>query len=185
MFLSTPVLQIIFSVTENLFSTYTEYEHEFEIGAGEKIVAYSYGNVNLRMSDLKGNINTLTVTNVSWALELGHNLLSIIPLARKSNEVFLRKAGQPSEIVVDEKVFGLADIIENQYVIRLAETPKPATVNRVTAPTIETWHAPMRHLGYKSLLELLNLAHGIEIRRPAPTEICSGCMKDRSQRKPF
>ena len=54
---------------------------------------------------------------MSWALELGHNLLSTIPLARKDVEIYLRKAGQPSEIVVDEEIFGLANIIENHYVI--------------------------------------------------------------------
>ena len=173
-----------FFSNRDLFSTYTEYEHEFETGTGEKIAAHGYGNIDLRMNDLTGNVNTLTVTNVSWAPELGHNLLSTIPLARKGVEVCLRKAGQPSKIVVDEEVFGLADIIENQYVIRLAETPKPAIVNRVKAPTIETWHARMGHLGYRSLLELPKLAHRIEIKGPAPMEICGGCMKGRSQRKP-
>ncbi len=87
------------------------------------------------------------------------------------------KAGQPSEIIVDEEVFGLANIIKNQYVIRLAETPKPGIDNRVTALTIETWHPRIGHLGYRSLLELPNLANEIEIKGPAPTEIC------RSQRK--
>ncbi len=95
-----------FFSNRDLFSIYTEYEHGFETGAGENIVAHGYGNVDLRMSDLKGNINTLTVTNVSWTPELGHNLLNTIPLARKGIEVFLRKAGQPSKIVVDEEVFG-------------------------------------------------------------------------------
>ncbi len=136
------------------------------------------------MSDLKSNINTLTVTNVSWAPRLGHNLLSTIPLVRKGIEVLFRKAGQPSEIVVDEEVFGLADIIENEYVARLAEIPKPAIVNRVIAPTIATWQARMRDLGYRSLLEIQKLAHEMEIRGPAPTEISSGCIKSRSQRKP-
>ncbi len=127
-----------FFSNRDLFSTYKKYKHEFETKVGEKIVAYGYSNVDLRMRDLKGNINTLTVTNVSLAPKLGHNLLSTIPLARQSIQVFLRKASQPSKIVVDEEVFGLADIIKNQYVIRLAETPKPATVNRVTASTIAT-----------------------------------------------
>ena len=173
-----------FFSNQDLFSIYTEYKHEFEIGIREKIAAHGYGNVDFRMTDLTDYVNTLTVTNVSWVLELDHNLLSTIPLARKGIEVCLRKAGQPSEIVVDEEVFGLADIIENQYVIRLAETPKPATVNRVTAPTIETWHARMGHLGYRSLLELPKLAHGIEIKGSAPMEICGGCMKGRLQQKP-
>ena len=48
-----------------------EYEHEFEIRTGEKIVVYGYGNVNLRMSDLKGNTNILIVTNMSWVSKLG------------------------------------------------------------------------------------------------------------------
>ncbi len=98
--------------------------------------------------------------------------------------MFFRKAGQPSEIVIDEEVFGLADIIKNQYLIQLAEILKPAIINRVTALTIEIWHAQMEYLGYKSLLELPKLANGIEIKGPVPTEICSGYMKGRSQRKP-
>ncbi len=54
-----------FFSNRDLFSTYTEYEHLFEIRTGEKISAHSYGNVDLRMSDHQGNTNTLTVTNVS------------------------------------------------------------------------------------------------------------------------
>ena len=147
-----------FFSNRDLFSTYTEYEHEFETGSGEKIAAHGYGNVDLRMSDLKGNINTLTVTNVSWAPELGHNLLSTIPLAKKSVELFLRKTGQTSKIIVDKEVFDLVNIIKNQDVIRLAKNPKIAMVNQVTALTIETWHAQIGHLGYKSLLALPKLA---------------------------
>ena len=96
----------------------------------------------------------------------------------------LRKAGQPLEIIVNEEVFCLANIIENLFVIRLAEIPKPAIVNRVTAPTIETWHTRMGHLRYRSLLELPKLAHGIEIKGPALVEICGRCIKGRSQQKP-
>ena len=95
--------------------------------------------------------------------------------------MFLRKARRPSEIVIDEEVFGLADMIENQYFIRLAETSKHATVNRVIAPNIETWQARMRHLRYKSLLELPKLTNRIEIKGPAPTQICSRCIKGRSK----
>ena len=125
----------------DLFSIYTEYKHKFEIGSGKKIAAHGYGNVDLRMSDLKGNSNTLTITNISWALDLSHNLLSSIPLAKKGVKVFLKKIGQPSESVVDEEVFGLAGIIKNQYVIRLTKNPKPATVNQVIATTIKIWRA--------------------------------------------
>ena len=65
------------------------------------------------MCDIGGNVNTLTVTNVTLALELGHNLLSTISLAKKSFEVFLRKLGRPSELYFEGEVVGLANIIEN------------------------------------------------------------------------
>ena len=122
----------------DLFSTYTEYKYKFGIKTGEKIAACNYGNINLRMTDCTGNIHTSTITNMSWRSELDYNLLSTILLARKSVEVSLKKAGQPSKIVIDKKVLGLANIIKNQYVIRLAETPKLTTVNWVIAPTIKT-----------------------------------------------
>lgn len=112
-----------------MFSTYAEYEHQFETRIGEKISTYGYGNVKIKISDHQGNINILTVTNMSRALELSHNLLNTMLLARKVVEIFLRKAGQPSKIIIDEEIFDLADIIENQYVIWLTETLKSATVN--------------------------------------------------------
>ena len=83
------------------------------------------------MCDISGNVNTLTVTNVSWAPELGHNLLSTIPLAKKGFELFLRKLGRPSELYFEGKIVGLADIIENQYIVRLAEDSESGTVNMV------------------------------------------------------
>lgn len=56
----------------------------------EKIATYGYGNVDLRLSDYKNNITILTITNISWALQLSYNLLNIMPLAKKSIKVFLR-----------------------------------------------------------------------------------------------
>lgn len=106
----------------------------------QKIVAHGYDNVDLEISDLQDKVNILTVTNVSWVSDLSHNLLSTIPLAKKSIEMFLKKTRQPTEIVIDEEIFGIANIIKNQYVIRLDKILKSATINQITAPTIETWY---------------------------------------------
>lgn len=54
---------------------------------------------------------------MSWVLELDHNLLRTISLAKKDVEVFLKKASQLLEIIVDKEIFDLANIIENQYII--------------------------------------------------------------------
>ncbi len=119
----------LFFCNRDLSTIYREYENEFQTGTGQKIAAHCYGNVHLRLSDHEGNITILTVTKVSWAAQLGHNLLNTIPLANKGIEVFLRKVGQPSEIIADDKRFRLADMIWNQYVIRLAENPRLVTFN--------------------------------------------------------
>lgn len=50
---------------QNLFKTYIKYKHKFETELGQKIVTHSYGNVDLEISDLQDNVNTLTTTNVS------------------------------------------------------------------------------------------------------------------------
>ncbi len=136
------------------------------------------------MCDISGNVNTLTVTNVSLALELGHNLLSIIPLAKKGFEVFLRKLGCPSELYFEGEVVGLADIIENQYIVRLAEDPESATVNMAVSSSIKTWHSRLAHLSYKAVVQLASMVLGIRLKSPLPEEICGGCMVGRQRRKP-
>ena len=69
------------------------------------------------------NINVLTVRNVSWAPDLGHNLLSTILLAIKGVEVFLRKIGVATQILHEGKIHGLADVIDRHYVLRI-KTPE-------------------------------------------------------------
>ena len=104
------------------------------------------------MSDFKGIINILIIINIRWALELSHNLLHTIFLAKKDIKIFWRNIGQISKIVIDDEVFGLADIIENQYIIWLAEDLKPAIVKWVATLIIETLYAWMGYLEYRSLI---------------------------------
>lgn len=126
-----------------------------------------------------------TVISVSGVPKLGHNFLNIILLAGKNIEIFLRKAGQSSKIIVDKEIFDLADMIKNHYVIRLVDTPKPTTINQVTAPRIKTWYVQIEPLEYRFLLKLSKLAKKIEIKGPGPTEICSRYINNPLQRKSF
>ncbi len=52
---------------------------------------------------MSGKANTLTVTNVSWASDLGHNLLSTVPLAKKGIEVFLKKKVAYRKFILKKK----------------------------------------------------------------------------------
>lgn len=149
----------------------------------EKVTAQGYGEVILQLQLSNGTINTLPVTNVSWALDLGHNLFSTIPLAKKRIEIFLRRTDQPSEIYFEDKIVRLADIIDNQYVIRLAK-PLDPKVNVVKNPTPEIWPAWLGHLSYGVMQKLASVALGMTLNGPIPTEICGGCKVSRQQRQP-
>lgn len=120
------------------FSIYIKYKNGFKTKIREKIATHNYGNIELKMSDYQGNINILTVINISWAAELNHNLWYTIPLTKKDVNVFLSEAGWLSGITINEKVFSLANIIENQYVVQLIKILKPAKVKWVIALTIKT-----------------------------------------------
>ncbi len=99
---------------------------------------------------------------MSLAPELGHNPFSTIPLAKKGFEEFLRKLGRrPSELYFQGEVVGLADIIENQYIVRLAEEPESATINIAVSSSIKTWNARLPHLSYKAIVQLASMALSI------------------------
>ena len=120
-----------------------KYQHEFETKTGLRIIGQESVKVILRMCDMSGKVNTLTVTNVNWAFELDHNQLSIIPIAKKGFQVFLRKINCPSELYFEGEVVGLANIIENQYVVRLADDPKSTTVKMAVSLSIGQWNAKL------------------------------------------
>ncbi len=166
-----------------MITNYREYQHLFETGSGEKVTAQGYGEVILQLQLSDRKVNTLTVSNVSWAPDLGHNLLSTILLAKKGIEVFLRRTDQPSEIYFEDEVVGLADMMDSQYVIRLAK-PLVPKVNVVKNPTPEIWHARLGHLSYVAMHKLASVALGMTLNGPIPTEICGGCMVGRQQRQP-
>lgn len=98
---------------QDLFFNYINYKHKFEIKLKEIIIAHNYSNIELKIDNSKNNMNILTITNVSWAPELSHNLLSTIFLAKKSIEIIFKKAGKLLKIIIDKYIFGLANIIKN------------------------------------------------------------------------
>ncbi len=77
----------------------------------------------MKIYDMNGNVNALTVTNMSWTPELGQNLLSIVPIANKGIEVFLRKETRPSKIYFGEEVYDFIDIVDRQYIVKQAFLP--------------------------------------------------------------
>ena len=130
-----------------------------------------------------------TVKKVSWAPSLGHNLLSTISLAKKGAKVFLQQIQVLSEISHHEKLFGIADIIDNQYVVRKTgyfsnSILNQEVINLVTSISIQIWHRRMGHLAYQNIFCLPKLADGIEVKGLIPQDICGDCMEERQQKIP-
>ena len=125
-------------------------------------------------------VNTLIVSNISWAHDLSQNLLNTIFLAKKGIEVFLKRTGQLSEIYFEDEVIRQVDIIDNQYIIRLAKffVPKVIVVKNLT-PKI--WHAQLGHLSYGAMQKMASVALGMELKGLLSLEICKGCMVGRQQ----
>ena len=127
------------------FSTYEEYHHEFQTGSGEILTAHGYGDVVLRLAHPDGSEVIWTIKKVSWAPSLGHNLLSTIPLSKKGVKVFLQQHHIPTEISHHGSLFGMANIIDNQYVVRTTgyfpnSIFDQGTINAITPVSIQTWH---------------------------------------------
>ena len=107
------------------------------------------------------------ISNVSWSPNLGYNLISTIFLAKKGIEMFLRRIGWPSEIFFEDKLIRLADMIDNQYVIRLAAF-LAFKVNILKNPIPEIWHAWLGHLSYNGMQKFASVALSIEVKGLLP-----------------
>ena len=82
-----------FVINKDFITNYKKHQHVFRTGSGEKITACGYKDVILQLQSLDRTINTLMVSNISWAPNLGHNLFGNIFLAKKGIEIFLEKTG--------------------------------------------------------------------------------------------
>ena len=96
-------------------------------------------------------------------------------------EVFLRRTGWLSEIFFEDDLVGLADMIDNHYIIRLARS-SILKVKVLKNPNPGIWHARLGHLSYRAIQILVSVASGMVLKSPIPSEICRGCMVGRKQR---
>ena len=142
----------------------------------------------MRLAHPDGSEVIWTINKVSLAQLLEHNLLSTIPLSKKWVEAFLYQFQMSLEISKPGLVFGVADIVDDQYIIRTIDfspnnISEPSIVNSMILISIQTGHRRMSHLGYQNFLRLSKIADGIEVNVPIPAEICQNCMESRQQRK--
>ena len=148
------------------------------------LAAYGFGNVVLCLAYPDDSEVIWTIEKVRWVSFLGHNFLNTIPLAKKGVKVFLLQFQVPSEFHHQGEFFGVADIINNQYIICTIgyfsnSILDQETINTVTLIFIQTWHCWMGYLGYQNIFQIPKVADSIDIKRPIPVKIFGDCMKER------
>lgn len=168
----------VFSNKSFIFD-YEPIESCVETGSGELLKCPGRGKAKIDLEGPNGNIDAM-IKDVIWCPDLGHNLLSTLPLGRRGVEVFLRVDGRPSEFWKNDKVFGYADIIDNQYVVR-GDAYQVNQANIIVSPQL--LHQRMGHLNWQSVMQVPYHATGIEIQGKKPEEVCGGCMLGHQQKK--
>ncbi len=103
-------------------------------------------------------------------------------------EILLRQVQVPSEIRHQGELFGVVDIIDNQYVVWTNDHFPNSNLcqevmNSVTPISIQPWHRRLCYLVYQNIFRLPQIADGIDVKGPIHDEICGDCMKERQQRK--
>ena len=150
-----------------------------ETGSGKLLWCPGHSKVKIDLKGPNSNIDVV-MENIIWCPDLGHNLLSTIPLSRRGVEIFLRVDERPSEFWKDDNVFGYADIIDDQYVVR-GNAYQVDQANVIVSPQL--LHQRMGHLNWQSVMQVPNHATGINLQGKKPEEVCGGCMLGHQQKK--
>ena len=87
-----------------------------ETGSGELLQCPGRGKIKINLKGPNSNIDVV-MEDIIWCPDLGHNLLSTIPLSWWEVEIFLWVDDRPSEFWKNDNVFDYADIIDDQYVV--------------------------------------------------------------------
>jgi hypothetical protein len=176
--LDSRVINHIFE-NRSLFITLHRLNIIFEIEIENKFSAEKIESVRINLIDEKEITSEVILIKVLYFFNIHYNLISTFRLTETEVEVILRRSDQSFKIHLNDEVIELADIIDNQYVIREESTTK----TRIFVITIDTWHARLKHLNYENLQKLRNLIIEMNFSDSKSKKICELCMKGRQKRK--
>ncbi len=119
-----------------------------------------------------------------YLLSLQYNLIRTRSLGRGSIEVLLCTTGNASQLLYNEEVIGLADLKDEQNILRTNSNPAVQTMF-TSSKTISfsIWSERLGNLSYTQMIKLLELATGLGFFDFPLTGICRPCMKGKHKRK--
>ncbi len=164
--------------------TYREDRHFLETGSREVLLSEGRGSVLASLDDGKENHTDITLSDVRYLSSLKYNLISTRSLWQGGIEVLLRTTENASQLLYDGEVIGLADLKDEQYILRANSHPAVQTMFTSSKTTsFSIWHERLGHLSYTQMIKLLELATGLSFSGSPPTGICGPCMKAKHKKK--
>jgi hypothetical protein len=176
------------------FISYTPKISICETGTREKFTAKSTESVQMKLIDGQDRPKLVILIGMLYSSQLQYNLVSTIKLAKKEIKTLLSLFIKTSKLLMKNDVIAVANIINNQYVLRKNFTnssssenstePEFRTLAKLADLEIHIWHARMRHLRFDNLIKLQNQIDEMNlIDQSKSNEICGSCMIDRQERK--
>ncbi len=107
------------------FITYTPKISICETDTREKFTSEEYESVAMTLINENNQTRDVTLIEVLYSSQLQYNLISTTTLAKKGVETFLRLSHQQSELILGNDVIAVAEMINDQYVLREKSSTNP------------------------------------------------------------
>ena len=176
--------RVIFSNRELLYN-FVKNKDFVKTGSGKILTSPGHGTIIFKL-DSPDSVIPQRIHNAIQCPDLGYNLIGTLPLARSNIKVQLKPISQPSKLLSDNKCFGYANIINNQYALRgrciernaiRACTVEALAVQPSTIINPELLHRRIGHLNQNSVIQVPKHSTGIEIQGKKPEDVYGSCIK--------
>jgi hypothetical protein len=107
---------------KKLFSFITLKFNSFETDTENKFKIDEVGRIILTLADEKEKKCIVILNDVLYSPQLQYNLISTMRLTKSRIETMLRLSDRPFKLILNDEVIDVADVINNQYVLREAQS---------------------------------------------------------------
>jgi hypothetical protein len=134
-----------------------------EIDTRKKFTAKSTESIWMKLIDDQNRSKLMILIEMLYSSQLQYNLINIIKLVKKRIETLLSLLIKTSKLLMKNDVIVVANIINNQYVLRenftnsySENSAELKALAKLADLKIHIWHVRMKHLRYDNLIKLQN-----------------------------
>lgn len=157
--------------------TYKKISSFLKTGSGEKLLSERFRSILVLLENEKSDKSNLILINVWYLSFLQYNLISTHKIGKKKIDTFLQVNEKPSQLIFNDKILDLADLINEQYIIRTYKEKRIQAPITIPHNNISIQHEQLGHFSYDNREKVLSLARKLIFSNPSQGEICGLFMK--------